>query len=404
MKIKKLLIDVGIMALASGVLLLGTWYYKKHPGLFAHQGQEAAYADSSHVLKVWYTNERLTDFLTQAVGEYTEKSQISVEIQCVDTGEYLEHINQANMKGEGQPDIFLMESSIMEEAVLSGLAVENTDDSYSKKNYYGTALKACGYQGKVYGYPLCFNTAFLVYNKDYVTAIPTTFEDIKLLANQFQGDEKIQYMMEWDVKDLLYNYGIVGSSITYMEEADENGKFVKVDEQVLKVSLKLYQELSQYFSINPDTITYQKVCEDFLNQKAIFIIAGTDFLKDLKSSNVSYGILAYPNVSNEIPSRSLSITELIMVNPYTKAEKSATDLAKFLTYDKAQSVGQHSDYVSARILAKDEDIKKVGEIYSSSTNMPGLMATSGYWLDLRLALNQSWKGADFETVCEILKK
>ena len=403
MKIKKLLLDIGIMALLSFILILGIRYYKGHPGLFAGKEQGFAYADGSHVLKIWYTNEKLTDFLTQATAEYTEKSQIPVEIQCVDSGEYLEQINQANIKEEGQPDIFLMESSMMEEAVLSGLAVENTDKSYNKKNYYSTALKACGYQGKSYGYPFCFNTAFLVYNKDYVTNIPTTFEDIKILANQFQGDEKIQYMMEWDVKDLLYNYGIVGSGITYLEQADENGSFIKLDQQVLEVSLKLYQELSQYFSINPDTITYQQVCEDFLNQKAIFIIAGTDFLKDLKSSQVSYGILAYPNVSNEIPSLSLSITDLVMVNPYTKAEKSATDLAKFLTYDKAEQVAQLSDYVSARILSKDEDIKKVGEIYSSSTNMPGLMAASGYWLDLRLALNHSWQGADFETVYEMMK-
>ena len=42
---------------------------------------------------------------------------------------------------------------------------------YNENVYGKAAMTACSYGGKLYGYPVSFNTSFLVYNKKYAEAL-----------------------------------------------------------------------------------------------------------------------------------------------------------------------------------------------------------------------------------------
>ena len=68
----------------------------------------------------------------------------------------------------------------MQRAYLMGLTAENDayTQYYSQKHFPVTAVNAACYEGKLYGYPVTFHTAVMVYNKKYTTA-PENFEQIE---------------------------------------------------------------------------------------------------------------------------------------------------------------------------------------------------------------------------------
>ena len=74
-------------------------------------------------LYLWYTDEALTDFLNSAAVSYGQY-QDDVRVVPVYTPglEYLETINQASLKTEEVPDLYIVSNDSLEKAYLAGLA------------------------------------------------------------------------------------------------------------------------------------------------------------------------------------------------------------------------------------------------------------------------------------------
>ena len=79
------------------------------------------------------------------------------------------------------------------EAYLSGLTSENDmyPEVYNENVYGKAAMTACSYGGKLYGYPVSFNTSFLVYNKKYAEAVDT-IDQIRNISDNYQITDENQ--------------------------------------------------------------------------------------------------------------------------------------------------------------------------------------------------------------------
>ena len=132
-------------------------------------------------LIMWYADDSLTEYLSAQAASYLSETGIHVKPVLVSGVEYLEQINHASVyEGTGEngdiitaPDMYITTHDNLMKAYYAGLASEITDPQkvVNAMNYPQTALHAVTCAGKRVGYPLYYETNFLLYNKTYMANI-----------------------------------------------------------------------------------------------------------------------------------------------------------------------------------------------------------------------------------------
>ena len=130
---------------------------------------------------LWYADDSLTDYITDSALAYRSDTGIRVKPVLVDGVELLERINHASVyegteeNGEvlTAPDLYITTHDNLMRAYYAGLASEITDPQkvINAMNYPSTSLHAISCAGKYVGYPLYYETNFLLYNKTYMANI-----------------------------------------------------------------------------------------------------------------------------------------------------------------------------------------------------------------------------------------
>ncbi len=291
-------------------------------------------------LYLWYTDEALTDFLNSAAVSYGQY-QDDVRVVPVYTPglEYLETINQASLKTEEVPDLYIVSNDSLEKAYLAGLASEvRIPEGVLPMNQVlpGTAVRAVTYHDKQIGYPFYFETSCFLYNKTYLEdwaraqleaqrdqeiaqasqeqadngdveeeaageeqaqelsreaveakmeeALPQTIDDILAFADVYDAPEQVEAVFKWDVSDIFYNYFFVGN---YMDVGGENGdrsdSIHIYNEETIRC-LRVYQDLNQFFSIDTKEISYDGVLQDFMDGKIVYTVATSDALLKIENA------------------------------------------------------------------------------------------------------------------------
>lgn len=410
--------DTLLILVCSALLVVFTQYYIKN---YAHdQGEKATEIikdDSGDVitlkpedktLDLWYTDSKLESYISYIASEFQGTYGVTIVPTCVSAVDYLESINQANLDQSGIPDVYILDSTLLEKAYLAGLAQDNTEkDLYKADLYPQTALNAVSYHGKMVAYPLCFDTSILLYNKAYAANPPATFEEILTFAKTFDSTQAsgVDKILDWDVKNLLYNYGFGGSYFEFGGESGDDTSILSLSNDKEKAALAYYQNLYQYFSIDINTVSYQSVVDNFTNGKTIYAIAGTDSLLKLKDTQLNYGVAVLPNLTADLKTRSLSDTITAVVNPFASNTEIAEKLAEYMTYDKADKVFELTGKMAARKLSTYpvSGLDVAMTQYEQSVSLPKLIASSNYAVELEIAFNQIWKGQDINTTLASLE-
>ncbi|HCM91457.1 MAG TPA: hypothetical protein DIS78_02665, partial [Lachnospiraceae bacterium] len=140
-----------------------------------------ARSEDEGTIILWYTDDSLTDFLNDAAVSYRDETGVRVKPVLVDGVDFLGKINHASVyEGETEdgepvvaPDLYITTHDNLMKAYYAGLASEITDPAkvINPMNYPDTSLHAIRCAGKYVGYPLYYETNFLLYNKTYMVGI-----------------------------------------------------------------------------------------------------------------------------------------------------------------------------------------------------------------------------------------
>lgn len=232
--------------------------------------------------------------------------------------------------------------------------------------------------------------------------LPGSIEELKTLADSYDAPEQVEGVFKWDVTDIFYNYFFVGNAINMGGEAGWDSSQIDIYNLEAIESMKVYQELNQFFSIDTGDCDYDAILDDFMAGKMVFTVATTDAvfkLEDAKADalfNYEYGVMTIPDINDELATRSLSMTNCVVVNGYSSYKDAANDFALFLTGEYNNILYARSGKVSA---AKDVEygydaLYHFAEEYESSISMPKMLETSNFWVQLEVAFSQIWNGAD----------
>jgi maltose-binding protein MalE len=446
---KKRLLSV-IMAVC---VLFATMFAAVYGGSVLADENSSFFATKKTTIRLWYDDDALTDYLLQLSVTYNDTHKYTrLEPTLVSALEYLENISAASAAGEMYPDLYILTNDSLEKAYLAGLALPVTSDTLSDTQYPSAALKSVTYDGKYIAYPYYFETSTLLYNKTYLEnaardsleneyymenvedpqqdadtqesdsasfegsveisddqveqrvdeMIPDTITDIIRFAETYNAPAEVEAVFKWDVSDIFYNYFFVGNYINIGGDAGDNSQFIDVYNEDAIRCMDLYQQLNQFFAIDSKGSSYEEIIQDFIGGKIVFTLATTDALDTIAKAQEAgecpyeYGVVTMPSLTDDIGTRTMSVTRCIVVNGYSEHSKEASEAAEYICGRYDDTLYEMTGKVSANknVQHSESGIKGFMEAYEGSVPMPKMIATSNFWMQLEISFEEIWEGAD----------
>ncbi|MBQ3795791.1 MAG: sugar ABC transporter substrate-binding protein [Butyrivibrio sp.] len=428
--------------------------------IYARQGQsifetKSFFPRTKTTVRLWYTDDSLTSYLqSKAVAYSNVNPSVRVEPVLVSGLEYLEAINKASLTEDNYPDLFIITNDSLEKAYLAGLAMEvsSGEEYFSEEMFPSAAINAVTYNGRYIAYPMYFETSSLVYNKTYLEdmakekmqaefdladgeqaqeeadasegvaeensegaeitpemvdsmveeSLPATISDILKFAQSYNAPDQVEAVFKWDVTDIFYNYFFVGNYMNVGGRAGDNVNLIDIYNSDTISCMKIYQQLNQFFAIEADATSYDSIIDDFLSGKIVFTVATTDILGRIKDAQASgeleyeFAVADMPDLTSEFDTRTMSVTDCIVVNGYSEHPTQAGAVARYICNDNSTDLYQNSGKIAAHygIKYNNSDIDNFIDAYSSSISMPKTIETSNLWMQLEIAFTKIWNGAD----------
>ena len=381
-------------------------------------------------LTIWYTDAKLNTFMLEAAEEYKEKTGITVNAQLISAVDYIETISDATFIKENGPDLFVAGSDLLQKALYAGIVDDHVSYSEAEKdNIPQKAFDAATCDGKLIGYPFYFESCFLLYNQYYAEDWPRSVDQILEYADAFEATsttEKVQSIFKWDVSDIFYNYFFIGNYVGLGGvNGDDKAQLSLSEGNVIK-SLEYYQSLNEFFAIDEETVHNEDVIQEFIDGKIVFTIAKTDAIARLDQAiaegkvpeykleatrdeegneipprevDCFYGVGDIPNLSEELITRGLSVTNSIVVNNYSANRAYANDFAHYVSYERAEQLYEQTGKVSVckSVTAGDANWERIMVQYAGSVEIPKIIEMSNYWILMESAFANIWNGADIMT-------
>ena len=187
-----------------------------------------------------------------------------------------------------------------------------------------------------------------------------------------------------------------------------------------------YQSLNSFFALDADTITSDEIIQDFIDGKTVFAIANASMIGRLDEAIENgeipeyptehtvvdengeeqteelnfasfYAAAPLPDLTNDLETRGLSVTNAIAVNPYSVNRDAAAAIARYLTVKNAGNLYEMKDKIPAcQSLAEAPTPAwdAVCEAYDKAAEVPKMMELSDIWLHLEATMADIWRGED----------
>ena len=386
-----------------------SWSYHEEQRQAALTGQEA----EPEKLTLWYTDEKLNPYLVEAAEEFEQQNHVEITLQLVTAVDYIEHINTASISDLGGPDLFITSSELLEKARLAGLTVEN--DSFTEREledaFPQQALNAASCGGRLMAYPFYFETCCLLYNKNYVDAAPVTIDDILAYADSYEGGDEtadVENIFKWNVADIFSNFFFIANHVNLGGPTGDDPSQVQLSADEITACLQYYQSLNAFFAIDAEEVTTENVLQEFIDGKTVYTIAKTDAIAAIdkalaaEEETVSgdgdrfYGIAQVPDLTAELATKGLSVTNSVVVNAYSAQRELAKSFARYLTFEKAEDLYGLTDKMPVRLGVEYEnpEMGVLLEQYENSVEVPKLTDLSNYWMEMEIAFANIWQGSD----------
>ncbi len=413
-------------------------------------------------LLIWYTDPDIQFYMEAAASEVAARYRVEVQAELVSEVDYIEKICEKSVAEEMEgPDVYVASSALLEKAALAGLTTPVTDEDLAG-TYSEKAVQAVTYDGKPVAWPFYIETCVMLYNRYYVEdqEVPSNIEDILNYAENFEADEmteRVENIFKWNVADVIDNYMFLGAYTNLGGPSGDDKSQVSMDLEKVTECMNYYQSLNGFFAIDADTVTSEEVIREFIDGRTVFTIVNVPMLAELDRAvqageipeypaertvikedgeevtesldyQLFYQVAPLPALTDALDSRGLSVTNGVVVNPYSSNVEAAKACARYLTEERAdQLYGEAGKLTACKGLltgisgAKEEQRSFLGytslyerllggeekqaeepksehaavyEAYEKAAEVPKIMELSNLWLQLEVVLADIWRGAD----------
>lgn len=243
--------------------------------------------------------------------------------------------------------------------------------------------------------------------------LPDTIDDILTFADVYDAPEQVEAVFKWDVSDIFYNYFFVGDAIDVGSVNGDRADSIHIYNEDAIKCMRVYQALNQFFSIDTKEINYDSVLQDFMDGKIVYTVATSDALSKIEAAKAEggfvyeYGVSMLPDVSEDLRSASLSVTQCVVVNGYSVKKKMANDFAVYLTQYASEMLYARTGKLPANDAGDtyaDANREAFWQEYKYSVPMPKLVETSNFWVELEITFARIWGGEDANNALKALSE
>ena len=392
-------------------------------------------------IRLWYSDEALSDYLNIRAVAYNEThDDVRIEPVHVSGVEILENIYSTSLYEDVFPDLYIVTNDMLEKAHLAGLTsdVALSGSPFSPNDFPESARNAVTYQGRYVAYPFYYETSVLMYNKTYLEQvvrqelgvsedadvstmttdegvpmadeiearisekIPRTIADLLKFSSSYNAPATVEAVFKWDVTDVFYNYFFVGAYMNAGGPAGDDIASLNLYNSEMVSCMKAYQKLNTYFAIDAGSVNYESIIEDFIAGKMLFTVVTSDAVTRITKAQESgecpyeYGAADIPALNDFYDTRTMSVTDCVVINGYSEHVPEAADFAEFLVSGTDESIFRQTGKLPARTIPhyEDERLAVFFDVYTASVPMPKMIETSNLWMRLEIAFTQIWNGAD----------
>lgn len=233
-------------------------------------------------------------------------------------------------------------------------------------------------------------------------ALPETIDDILAFADVYDAPEQVEAIFKWDVSDIFYNYFFVGNYIDVGGPAGDRDDSINIYNENAIRCMRVYQNLNQFFSIDTEEISYAGILQDFIDGKIVYTVATTDALAKIEEAKANgefqyeYGTSLLPDVNEELVSKSLSVTQCVVINGYSEQKDMANDFAVYLSCYSVDNLYDRTGKMPAKtgVIFENENVQAFIAEYEKSAPNPKMIGTSNYWVEMEIAFARIWVGND----------
>ncbi len=242
----------------------------------------------------------------------------------------------------------------------------------------------------------------MVIENRVATLLPRTLADMKSFGETYDAPEQVEAIFKWDVTDIFYNYFFVGNSMVVGGEAGDDVSSIDIYNADAISSMKMYQNLNQFFAIDTGEVEYKDILADFIDGKLVFTVVTTDAVASLEQAAEAglfpyeYGIMRTPDIDENTPTRSLSMTNCVAVNGYSDHQEEANRFARYLTEEWADELYARTGKAAAvtGVEYENDNLDRFAEEYARSVPLPKMIETSNFWVQLEIVFARIWDGAN----------
>jgi arabinogalactan oligomer/maltooligosaccharide transport system substrate-binding protein len=350
-------------------------------------------------LIVWDNKDKEGEWTKYVAAEFTKKYGVPVKYETVGHTDAPGKLKTDGPAGLGA-DVFSAPHDHAGSMVAQGLILENFYASEYMEGFMDAAITGTSVDGKLYGYPTNIETYALFYNKNLVTELPQTFEDVIAQSKKFTDKSKNNFGFMMDVGNFYFAYSIIGGYGGYVfgnKNTDPNDIGLN-NEGAVKAGEFMLRLKKEILPLSSEDITYDVKQSLFNEGKLLFNLDGPWAVQGHKDAGLNFGVIPLPKLENGKVPTSFSGIKAFYVNAYTKYPEAASLYAKFATSEEMliKRFEMTSELPPRTALLENDSIKN-NEISAafltqaqSAVPMPNIPAMPAVWGPAGAALAAIW--------------
>lgn len=285
---------------------------------------------------------------------------------------------------ENSPDIeFGLSHEFMEKLIKLNLAEEVPGDLIDFNNYISKDLvDAVTINNKIFSYPISQECPALFYNKDLVSRVPSTMEEL-VEEGKTKG-------FKYDINNFYMSYQFIAAGGGYAFK-NNNGTFNKDDIGLNnKGAIEGYKFLQDL--IQKDKVMAAEINDDiselsFYNGKSAYYIGEIKKLKMMKenTSNLKFGVVPIPTLNNNIV-KPFKGVRVALVNPKSNKKEESYKLLKYIIdnskgilINEGNRLPVFKDALELENFKNNEYLQGFYSQAKDSEIMPNILVTETIW-------------------------
>lgn len=354
-------------------------------------------------LTVWESTLGPDKFIEQAGEKFTElHPNIKIEFVNVEVGDSTSQIALDGPAGVG-PDLFAAPHDKLGELVSGGYVLPTANADEVKDTVLSSCATALTYDGTMYGYPVSAETYTLFYNKDLIDEadVPTTWEDLKAFAKDFNDKNSGKYGFMMDVGNGYYSIIFTTSEDNRLFGADGTDTTnTNINSEASVEGMEFFQGLREILDVPSADLATATCDAAFADGSVALYITGLWNVSSFTEAGVDFGVAALPSLpGNDEPCASFSGTRAMFVSAYTDHQAEAEAFAEFLLTDEMQQLRFEltGSLPSINCEVDSPYIEGFLTQLDYAFPMPSIPQMAKFWDAMNAASANIWDGADVAT-------